>query len=101
MKITLHTPNVYKSEGVRLLPGENQVDDKKAAKFLANKIVQLDIKAGKLSVDGVVAAEEPTVTVEEIAVSEDIDMLQELAEGDKRASVTKAAIARLAEIEGE
>jgi len=50
MKIKLNAPSVYQCEGVRLVPGANEVDDSAAEKLLKNPLVQADIKAGRLEV---------------------------------------------------
>ena len=50
MKIKLNAPTVYQCEGVRLVPGANEVDDSAAEKLLKNPLVQADIKAGRLEV---------------------------------------------------
>lgn len=47
MQIELTIPTVYECEGVRLIPGMNEVADNDAlAKFKANKLVKADIEAG-------------------------------------------------------
>lgn len=51
MKMKLNQPTVYETEGVRLMPGANDVDPKRAEKFLANKMVQADMKAGIIDVE--------------------------------------------------
>jgi hypothetical protein len=51
MQINLNIPTVYECEGIRLLPGSNEVDEGKAKAFLANKLVQADIDSGKLEVE--------------------------------------------------
>lgn len=50
MKIKLHKPTIYRAEGVRLMPGDNEVPDVRTKKFFDNKIVQADIKAGLIEV---------------------------------------------------
>ena len=49
-KITNNLPTVYETEGVRLLPGENTVDDDKAKKLEANKHVRAAMERGDLAV---------------------------------------------------
>jgi hypothetical protein len=51
MKINLNIPTVYECEGIRLVPGTNEVDPKAAEKFLANPRVKADIDVGKLEVE--------------------------------------------------
>lgn len=73
MIIELTVPSVYESEGVRLLPGKNEVDDKKAQKLLANKIVKLDIEAGKIVVEKAKPVRKPkseTVEAETVETTE-------------------------------
>ncbi|MBT8412479.1 MAG: hypothetical protein KJP02_11880 [Octadecabacter sp.] len=48
MQIKLNKPSVYQCEGVRLLPGMNEVDDAAAEKLLANPIVRMDLEAGTI-----------------------------------------------------
>jgi len=48
MIIKLNVPSVYQCEGVTLVAGENEVDDKKAKKFMANKLVKADFDNGTM-----------------------------------------------------
>lgn len=78
MKITLNKPSVYECEGVMLLPGDNDV--KNADKFLANKIVQADIKAGIISLEA--PKPEPKI---------DTDAMIAIAQGDGRTTEVREA----------
>lgn len=67
MKIKLNQPTVYQCEGVRLMPGENEVNADSLKRLKANKMVAADFKSGLLEeVKGSSAkAEEPKAKAEE------------------------------------
>ena len=48
MIIKLNRPSVYQCEGLRLVPGENEVDNDQSKKFMANKLVKKDFTSGVL-----------------------------------------------------
>ena len=51
VKVTLTVPNIYETEGVRILSGENFFESSEIVKLLANPIVKNDIKAGILIIE--------------------------------------------------
>ncbi len=63
MIIKLNRPSVYQAEGVKLVPGDNDVDPGDVKKFFANKIVKADIKAGVIEVEKAKKAKDPTPPV--------------------------------------
>lgn len=88
-KVTLTRPNVYETEGVRLLPGVNDVADNDLARLTANKIVQKDINAGAIIVHHTSKPDpEPETDVDEVAHT---DALIELARGDGRTTEVREA----------
>lgn len=48
MKIKLNQPTVYQCEGVRLMPGVNDVNADSVKRLKANKMVAADFKSGLL-----------------------------------------------------
>lgn len=51
MQIKLNKATVYQCEGVKLVPGVNEVPEDAAKKLLANKLVKADIESGVLEVE--------------------------------------------------
>jgi len=91
-KITLTRPSVYESEGVRLMPGVNDVSDDDLAALNRNKIVRADMSAGILQV-GHVSKPEPVAEPAPAPVKNetDTDALIELARGDGRTTEVREA----------
>ena len=96
MKIQYNRPNTYSAEGVTLYPGVNIVADDLAEAFMANAGVQSRVKMGAISTSDEQADE---LTADDIGALSDVAKLRELAAGDGRNPIVKAARARLAEID--
>lgn len=67
MKINLNAPTVYECEGIRLMPGTNDIDEGKAEAFLSNKLVLADIDSGKLEVEKPKRGRPPKKDLPEVA----------------------------------
>lgn len=71
MKITLNIPTIYECEGVVLVAGVNEVDNKLAGKMLKNPMVQADVKSGKLTVENITKAAAKKIAAAEAKAAQD------------------------------
>jgi hypothetical protein len=90
-KVTLTVPSVYEVNGVRLLPGVNNLNEDQLARLTRNKLVMADIEAGTL----VVGSAETAETIEGSADPIDEAALIKAANGDARRKATQEARAAL------
>jgi len=97
MRVFYHGANVYTVAGVRLMPGLNEVEDYRMAAFEANAGVKDRIAKGVITIE----RGQRDLTTADVAGMTDVARLREMAEGDKRSSITKAAISRLEEIDAQ
>lgn len=106
MKIKYNKPNIYSCAGVRLLPGLNVLAAADYDRIKAHPAFLARVESGVIELRGAAPApKEPEqeasseLTAEEIAELTDVALLRSLAAGKKQLKTTKAAIARLEQID--